>query len=402
MNPCEPFFAERCVACGECLRQCPVLRLSPKAAREEAARRRDGRPSRRILSRCQSCLACNFVCPHGANPGRAMLDAWHEIGLREGFPARAAYFTPDQPNNFRTHVVNNLPADERALVASWDNETPCDEIFYPGCNVITSPYLTRTRLLADQNIRGSLALCCGEMYFRTGQYEMLERTAKRLTAWSRRLGFKKMIIPCTAGRNMFVNVLPRFGAHFDFEVTPLLSWLLARVESGEIPLRRPLDLTVTIQESCHAKFFGDEYLDQARRLLARLGARVIEQEHCRQKALCCGIAAGFSPDSAYHPWAITKGSVRVLREAKRTGAQALAVYCAGCLQMLSVGQIAFPNGLPIYHLLELVQLASDEPPLRRQRQRAFSMLQGVVLRQFPQLLSRRRFRPTDLADESRD
>jgi Fe-S oxidoreductase len=211
-----------------------------------------------------------------------------------------------------------------------------------------------------------------------------------LTQWSRKLGFKKMIIPCTAGRNLFVNVLPRFGAQFDFEVVSMWSWLLGRVERGEIPISKPLDMTVTIQESCHAKFFGAE----PRRLLTLLGARVIEQNHCREGALCCGIAGGFSPYAAYHPWEITKSTVRGLREAKRTGAQALAVYCAGCLQMLAVGQLTYPGSLPIYHLLELVQLASGETPLRRHRRRALSMLQGVLLHQAPKLLSRERYRPS--------
>jgi Fe-S oxidoreductase len=150
-------------------------------------------------------------------------------------------------------------------------------------------------------------------------------------------------------------------------------------------------MKVAIQESCYGKMFGDEYMDIPRRLLAKIGVTVVEEELCREKALCCGIGGGFSYASSYHPWDITLSTVRSLRLAGKTGAQALVVYCAGCLQMLTVGQIVYPNRMPIYHILELLQLAIDERPERRHKQRARLMFRGVVINQFPKVLSRQRF-----------
>ena len=390
MDYLAPFQAEKCVHCGECFHQCPVLELPLPVARAEVDRLEHGATTRHVLQKCTSCFACNFICPEGANPAGRILERWHEAARRDGFPARAAYFDPLAASNFRTHILDRLPADEKALLRQWADTSPCEEIFYPGCNIITAPYLTRTKLLAGFTIRGTLGECCGEMYFRTGQYENLAATAKRLTEWSRRLGFKKMTVLCTAGHNLFTNVLPRYGAEFDFEVEHLLPRILRRFESGELTVRHPLDLTVTIQESCHAKFLGEDFMDAPRRLLELLGARVIEQNHNRERALCCGIGGGFSQTSAYHPAKLTLSTIKTLREAGRTGADAVVAYCAGCLQMLSVGKLVYPTGRPVFHIIELLQMALGETPPRPQTRRAWQVLGGMIVKQGPLLLSRRR------------
>jgi len=134
-------------------------------------------------------------------------------------------------------------------------------------------------------------------------------------------------------------------------------------------------------------------MEQPRELLARLGVRVVEQPLHGDRALCCGIAGGFSPTSAFHPADVTRATLRALQEARRTGADAIATYCAGCLQMLPMGQLADPRSRqPVYHLLELLQMALGEPVLGmgEKRRRAATMLAGVTRHQGPALLSRRR------------
>ncbi|MBN1636169.1 MAG: hypothetical protein JW920_06620, partial [Deltaproteobacteria bacterium] len=79
-------------------------------------------------------------------------------------------------------------------------------------------------------------------------------------------------------------------------------------------------------------------------------------------------------------------------------AQALATYCAGCMQMLAVGQIYYPLGwMPVYHILELVQLAIGEKPQRLYRKRAWQMLAGTLRNQLPDMASRKRFHIKDIA-----
>ncbi len=140
------------------------MQLPLDVAKAEIRRLVNGEETKYVLQKCTSCFACNFICPEECNPTQRILDVWHEKSVREGIPIRAMYYTPDNALNFRTYVLGRLPEDEKALVKSWEDVSPCDEVFYPGCNVITVPYLTRTKLLDGVNIRGSLNLRCGETY----------------------------------------------------------------------------------------------------------------------------------------------------------------------------------------------------------------------------------------------
>ncbi len=386
-----PFDPDRCTLCGECFHRCPVLRLPLETARREMQALMEGKDSP-VLRDCTSCLACNLFCPTDARPANLILDRWHEAYLREGLPARARYFLPHARPNFRTDILDRLPPDERAAVARWGRDDPAPEFLYTGCNLLTAPYLTFSSLFAGLAIRGSLDYCCGEMLFRMGLYEAVEQVARRLTYWFRRLGARRVYLLCTAGLNMFQNVLPQFGADFSgIQFQHYLPVVLERLRSGDLRVVRPLAQEVTVQDSCHARALGPSFADLPRQILEAVGVRVREAPHSRQEQLCCGIGGGFSHTSAYHPFRILLSARTTSRDHRRARADATCVYCAGCLEMMSVARFADPNRRPVMHLLELVQWAVGETPRRRQGTLAWQFLLGAVRRQFPRLLSRERF-----------
>jgi Fe-S oxidoreductase len=225
-----------------------------------------------------------------------------------------------------------------------------------------------------------------------GLYEAVERVARRLTHWFRRLGARRVYLVCTAGLNMLHHVLPQFGADFTgIEFVPFQRWALERLQAGELGAVEPVELTVTVQDSCHARTLEPGFADLPRQLLAALGLQVREAPHHRQDQLCCGIGGGFAHGSAYHPVQLLLSARAVSRDHRRTGADATCVYCSGCLEMLSVARYADPNRRPVLHLLELMQMAMGETPRRRQGALAAQFIAGTVRRQFPTLLSRKQF-----------
>lgn len=385
------FDKGKCISCGECFHLCPVLELPLEEAKAEVERLEKGQPTKKVVRKCTSCFSCNVFCKQGANPAQRILDIWHEMNLEKGMPERARYFTPANPVNFRTYIMDRMPEDEKALVKSWGDTSPAETILYPGCNWITQPYLSQTSLLDGVDIRGSLNVCCGEVYYRSGQYEMVEYAARQHKYWKEKIGFKKMIIPCSAGCNMFRNVLPKFADHYDFEVVHMLPWLLGRLEAGEFEIVKKLDLTVTIQDSCYGKILGDDSQGAARKLLEHMGCKVVESEYSKEKGLCCGIGGGFSHSSGYHPMDITTSTLRTMYNAKKTGAKTLAVYCAGCLQMITSGKLVWPFGMDVVHVFQLLQEAIGENPKRKATGRAFTAFRGTLIHQFPKLLSFKRF-----------
>ena len=393
MDHFQPFAFGACDACGKCLEACPVMDFGPDEARREIHSLLTGQQTARLLRRCTACFVCDFACPHACRPTALIIQRWQEAIERSGLPRRAAYFLPLSTPNFRSYVVEHLPPDEGARVRAWGDTSRVEEILYPGCNWITQPFLAMTRLFEDLPIRGALELCCGETLYRSGLREAARRQGERVVAHFERLGVRRLIIPCAAGLNMFTRVLPGvFGIHPSFEVVHLLDWLAERLRSGRIPVVAPLEKTVTIQDSCYARLFGEDFLDRPRGVLTLLGAHIVEEELCRRQSLCCGIAAGFSPSSGYHPLDITLAALNSLNLARKTGARMVVTYCAGCLQMLALGRLIFPLAPEIVHIVELIQTASGETPARRASRRAARLLTGVARYQTPHLFSRARIR----------
>ena len=393
----DPFKPDQCTLCGECFHRCPVLQLPLALAKAEIKHLLAGKETQVVLQKCQSCFFCNIICPKECNPAQLILQRWNEYYQEKGLPATARHYDTLHPHNFRSYTVmsRRFPKDERKLLEEWRRLDKVEGTYcYPGCNICTASYLTKTKLLEGLDIRGGLDFCCSETYYRTGLLDVVKRQTKRLNRYFKKLGVRKMVILCTAGYNVLSNILPHFGAEFQFPIQSYLSYLWERIEDGRIKLKRKIPWTVTIQDSCYSKMFGSDYMDLPRKILERLGAKIVEMEHSRESVLCCGIAGGFSPYSGYHPLDLIKATLKRLRAAKKTGANVHVIYCAGCLQTLSVVKILYPTplSLPVYHILELLQLAIGETPVRRQTSRALTMFLGIVIKQFPRLLFRKRYK----------
>ncbi len=385
------FEPEKCTYCGLCFNKCPVLHLPLAKAIEEMHRLVDGEETEHVLQKCESCFACNYICPEEANPAQLILQRWHEKYEKEGMAPYGSYFIPHESKNFRTYVLERLPSDEKEILKKWEDTSPVEEIFYPGCNIITVPYLTRSRIFDGYTFRGSLKYCCGEMYLRMGLPEKAVESGLKVKNWLKKMGVKKVTIACTAGYNMFTNVLPSLGVEMEVEFEHFYPVLLKKLLSGELKVVNPLNLTATIQDSCYGKIFGDKFLNTVRKILEIIGVKVIDPPKSRHTGLCCGIAGGFSQYSNFNPLRITISTIRSLRNLTSYQSDIIAVYCAGCLQMLSVGKIVYPTKRKIFHLLELVQIAIGEEPDRRVDHRARHFLVGTLINQIPLMFKKERY-----------
>ncbi|MFX0065115.1 MAG: (Fe-S)-binding protein [Candidatus Hermodarchaeota archaeon] len=401
----EPFRADQCVLCGECLVHCPVMSFTSETAKEEMQKLVEGKLTR-VLADCQSCFTCNFYCPHNCNPTSLILQRWNEQYQKEGLRIRGKYFMTLYPNypNFRTYALERMTQEEREIIEKWKSLEPLkgDTLTYPGCNVILTPTLVQSKLFDSLDIRGRLEYCCGETLFRTGYIDELKQVTQRLNKWFNVLKPKKLLVLCTAGTNVFKNILPHYGLTYKFEsIISYVEWLWNRVKSGEIKITTPLNLKVTIQDSCYSKMFGDEYMDLPRQILQEIGCEIVELPYYRENMRCCGIAAGFSVNSAYHPLRMRKATISNLNLAKKTGADAFVVYCSGCNQTYhNAKRLYFKRfGMEIYHLIELLQLAIGEQPRRLVKKTARNMFWGIIRNQFPKVYSKKTFKLPPISED---
>jgi len=390
LDPVTPqFFASfdpsKCLQCGECLSHCPIIPFSLKEAQETMTALIGGNPVPKLIKNCQSCFTCNFYCKKHLNPTNLIMQQWQKEYQAKGLRIRGRYFMTQFPNypNFRTYGIDHMRPEERTILNQWASLEPLkgDTLTYPGCNVILTPTLVQSSLFADLDIRGRLEYCCGETLFRTGYTNELYQVTKRLDKWFNILHPKHLIVLCTAGTNVFRNVLPNYGLTYKFEsVTSYIEWLWQRFEQNKIEVTHPLNLTVTIQESCYSKMFGDDYMDLPRKILNKIGCKVIEMPANRENMRCCGIAGGFSMDSAYHPFKIRAATCKNLDDARKMNVDAICVYCGGCYLTYQVAKKLYFKSFhkPIYHIIELIQMAIGETPYRLIEERSRWMFWGIT------------------------
>ncbi|MDX1798630.1 MAG: (Fe-S)-binding protein, partial [Candidatus Lokiarchaeia archaeon] len=356
---------------------------------------------------CQSCFSCNLYCPKNAHPASLILERWNEQYKKKGLRKRGQHYMTFYPHypNFRSYVMEHLPTSTKKLVAGWASLEPLkgDTLTYPGCNIITFAELTQASFFKDLDIRGRLEYCCGETLFRTGYRDELFQVTKRLDKWFNILKPKKLLVLCTAGTNVFKNVLPDYGLTYEFdEIKSYIQYLWEKIESGEIKIIKKLNMTVTIQDSCYSKMFGDEYMDLPRKILDSIGIKVIETESCRENMRCCGIGAGFSVESAYQSFKIRSSALRNFKDFKKTKAEAICVYCAGCLATFMGNKKLYFKKLKIYHIIELLQMAVGEKPLltsKLKKKRGNNFFWAAMKKQIPKILSKKTFTLAEIPEE---
>ncbi len=395
------FKADQCIKCGICFNSCPVVHLPIEEAKVAISGlaaclggiRDLAKPARKVLASCTTCMACNVSCPNGCMPTNLIQEIWHEAYKKEGLPIRAKFFVHHEPVNFRTHVIDRLPDKEKAMVESWRSLEPVSEILYPGCSVVTMPYLmlakqgngtVPSRLFDGMAVRGSIDNCCGETYFRSGLFDVVEQVARRVTRYFRDiLKVKRVTCVCNACADMIANILPQFGADTrGIEVVPYIKVLHDKLRLGELHVVKHFDgKTVTIQEACHTKIYEPGYYDYPRAILKLLGFEIVEAKHSGDANLCCGIGYGFSRASSYSKGSIIKGSTSCLKNAVSTGADMVCTYCAGCQEMFSVVRNFYWTRKPTLYITELVQEAIGEVPVRRHGATGRTFLAGSFQKQ---------------------
>ncbi len=385
------FRYEDCDMCGDCLVRCRYMDLSREGAVREMKRLRAGEPTRVVHRKCISCYACNAFCRNDCHPYELITSAWHRRYRDVGLPVRASYLMPASSPNFRTDIVKNMAPWERELLREWKNTPPEGElVLYPGCNALTLPHLLHAPYMEGVVVSGDFDLCCGEMYFRMGLFDVVERVAEKLTAHYRGRDIGTMLFVCPAGLNMFRNVLPgQFGAELPFQTRFLGDYLLEKVEAGELEIRKPLDRSIALHDSCHGRILGKEVTESARRLYSLMGLEMREMTRNPDEGLCCGMAAGCK---RYRPEDMFLAAVKELRAASSTGADELATYCGGCHLTLAMMRWLYPTRQPVLHLLEYLQEATGQEPYRPAARRTLRMLGNVAVKAFPKLFSRETYR----------
>jgi len=388
----KDFIKEDCDFCGLCFHKCPVLNLPLELAKKEIKSIVEESKSEYILTKCTSCMACNNYCPSDCHPYNLILQRWNERYLKNGLPYRAHLALPYDFPNIHSIIMERLPKEEKEWIkeweANWKNPKNQEIMLYSGCNLLIQPYILKSKLFDDITIFGSTELCCGEPLYRMGCLDAEEQVARHLQKEFSNMGFKKLVLPCLAGYHLFKEVYPDlFDVKFDIEIIWVIDWLLEKIKNYDLEIK-PLNLRAVIHDSCWPKVSGDYFFNRVREIIKLCGIEIVEAEHNCENALCCGMGAAAASYSLIYALITAR---KRLKEFKKSKADVIIDYCGGCNWLFSVAQRLSRKKMPIYNLIEILQMAIGETPLHRTNKRGRKMFYSLVPKIIPKYLKRKKY-----------
>ena len=329
-----------CLECGKCTSLCPISRFdpaySPRVVVEEALLGlRDDIVHNKKLFSCLTCSTCSLKCPADVDyPSfvRGARSLANEEG-EAGFCAHAGALQSIARLQARSNLVQRRLEwlDRDKLRVSDDGEV----LLFVGCAPYFEPVFedipVRALDIAESTIRilNHLGIepqvhgdekCCGHDALWLGDVDTFERLSNHNVELIRDSGAKTVLCFCPECFRTLASDYP----DLDCEVLHVSEFLARKIDSGELTLA-PREGRVTYQDPCRLGRHMNLY-DAPRKVLSAIdGLELVEMEHHREDAVCCGTSCFTNCDSYSKRIRVDR-----LMEAEATGAQTLVTACPKC------------------------------------------------------------------------
>jgi glycolate dehydrogenase iron-sulfur subunit len=362
------------VHCGFCLPTCPTYTLwheemdSPRGRIHLMSALVDGSlPLTDTVvehfDRCLGCMACMPACPSGVQYGtliettRAYVEQHHERSRSERLLRRLIFEVFPNRRRLRAALAfRKLPAPgplrtlaELAppwLSAAW----PPEHLPGPGPRVALVAGCVQSVVFGDVNAATARVLaadgydvhvpraqgCCGALHAHAGRVEEGVARARRL---EQDLAGYDAIVTNAAGCG---SHLKEHGIANVVDVSELLA------DAPKRSPRRPLDLRVAFQDSCHLKHAQRIEREPREALRAIPGLTLLEPA---EQEICCGSAGIYN---LVQPEAARELGARKAAHVLDTRPQAYASGNPGCLVQVTAALRRAGNPVPAFHPVELV------------------------------------------------
>lgn len=409
-----------CVHCGMCLPTCPTYRLTGQEASSPRGRLwmmravADGRLDLGApefdeqMYQCLNCRACEAVCPSGVRYGplveasRAQLEQhrprplWQQAARKAGLAwpfgdIRRLRAMVDLLRLYQKSGLSTLarktgvlkamrmeqlesmlpPLREEPLVSGterWSGGAGAQSAqLFNGCvmsTVFSNVNRATGRVLARNGYDVTvppMQQCCGALHVHSGMMKDARRLAKQNIRAFEAAGDAPIVVTaagCGAALKEYDFLLrgdPDYAerAKAFAERVVDVSELLAQKPLS--PPTHTVERTVTYQEPCHLAH-AQRITQQPRDLLAQIpGLELVEM---KESSLCCGSAGIYN--------IIRKDMANDLGDRKiahvlETGAGEVITANPGCAMQLRTSLIRNRSGLPVKHIVELIDESYGGP-----------------------------------------
>jgi len=361
-----------CVHCGFCLPTCPTYGLwheemdSPRGRIHLMGALADGSLAltdavAEHFDRCLGCMACVTACPSGVQydrlieQTRALVEREHRRPLRERLLRRAIFTVLPYRRRLRVALaLRALPAPPpfaalKRLAPPWSSPAwPPVHLPGDGPKVALLAGCVQSVVFGDVNAATARVLaadgfdvhvpraqqCCGALHAHAGNPQEGLRRARALA-------------DALSGHDHIVTNAAGCGSHLkDHGIANALD--ISELITDPRAPRRPLELSVAFQDSCHLRH-AQGLISQPRAMLAQVpGLRVLE---AAEPDICCGSAGIYN---IVQPAAAMELGDRKAQRVLETGAQAYVSANPGCLVQVSAALRRAGRPLPAFHPIELL------------------------------------------------
>ncbi len=367
---------DACVRCARCHNSCPAnlsgKPLSPMnlvidmknivASRSWSQAIVPTRIKPETIWSCVTCGACVYECPllihhvetitdirrglvaRGENVPEELLQVSYNI-MKTGNPYGS---NPYEKEEWLKKLI------EQNIVEEAVEGKEYDYLLWVGCAVAYDPRLRATleallRVLKKAGINIAVSLeqnCCGEPARRIGDELLFLEIVRQNKELFDNLKFKKLLVTCPHGYNVFKNEYPLYNTSIEVEhYTQLLARL---VREGKLEIKPSRNTRVTYHDPCYLARWNN-IINEPRLVLSRV-ADLVEMPRNSTRSFCCGGGGG----GVFYD---IKLGVRIskmrLEEARKTGSKTVVVACPFCNIMLYSDAAEYE--LDVKDLAELVE-----------------------------------------------
>ncbi|OGS42382.1 MAG: hypothetical protein A3K67_04640 [Euryarchaeota archaeon RBG_16_62_10] len=336
-----------CVECGKCTTVCPVAKFDPNFAPRTIVLRSmegivDNIAKDRDVWTCTTCEQCNAMCPYKVDYSgfiRGMREEAVELGAdllcSQGGLIHAAQ-----------RIMAKSDLKQRRLQWVKDDMKVADkgEVFYfVGCLPHYDAIFYERQGLRLQDICESAVRimnkagvvpvvsneekCCGHDLNWVGDEDNFEKLMEHNVEVIKKSGAKKVVFTCPECYRTFKMDYQDLMGELKFELVHISDYVKGLVDSGALKLdaAAKAGFTFSYHDSCRLGRHSGVY-DSPRALAKAIsGAKFVEMENTRDKALCCGVSAWSNCNANSKRMQIER-----IMEAKKVGADRLLMFCPKC------------------------------------------------------------------------
>jgi Fe-S oxidoreductase/FAD/FMN-containing dehydrogenase len=348
------WYAYGCSQCGYCINECDQFygrgweSQSPRGKWYWLREYMEGREEwdqfmvDTILV-CTTCELCNLRC----SASLPIESSWMKLRGKLINEEKKMTFPPFEMMAASLTKEGNIWAGYRKNRTAWfpnelwEKHGPSHQAkiaYFAGCtasHVETDIAMAAVRLLdaagVDFTYAGENENCCGTPMLVAGKWDVFAETMKKNIQAIKDVGADTVITSCPACDMMWRQIYPRWaekmGTKFDIATKHYTEIIAEQIKNRKFQFPETGRKTkVTLHDSCHIGRVSSVY-DAPREFIKAIpGVELVEMEHNREWAHCCGSVLTLIKEP---PVAAEIGKAR-MDEAIATGAEKILAMCPCC------------------------------------------------------------------------